>query len=214
MPRFVILAMIGLLTAIACPAVCEPSPASADPAAAPAGLYVLDKSHASVVAKVSHMGLSFYTLRFDALDARFDYDPAKPEASQITATVDANSLDVGDPKTGPQFARDFLAAAVFPRITFVSTGIQRTAPGHGLVTGNLTLGGVTRPVILDVVFNGSGPGPFGVGGYRMGFSATTDIKRSDFGSKAWESLVGDQVHLVRSEVEFSPQIARVERIAI
>ena len=67
------------------------------------------------------------------------------------------------------------------------------------MTGDLTLRGVTRPGTLDVTFNGTGPGL--LGGHRMGFSATGDIKRSDFGSKAWLSAVGDAVHIV-IEAEF------------
>ncbi|MBV9509369.1 MAG: YceI family protein, partial [Caulobacteraceae bacterium] len=166
------------------------------------GTYVLDKTHASLTAKVSHMGLSSYTVRFDSLDAHYDYDPASPAASQISVTVDANSLDVGDGKIAAQFAKQFLGADRYPQITFVSTGIQATGPDQGVVTGNLTLNGVTKSISLAVTFNGCGPGLLGFGGYRMGFSATGDIKRSDFGSRAWLGLVGDEVHLV-IEAEFS-----------
>ena len=147
------------------------------------------------------MGLSFYTMRFNRFDARYDFDPASPAASKIEVTIDANSLDVGDDAIGRQFARQFLGADKHPQITFTSAGVQATEPGHGTLAGDLTLNGVTRPVTLDVTFNGSGPGLFGIGGYRMGFSAVGDIKRSEFGSKAWEGLVGDNVRLL-IEVEF------------
>ena len=200
MPRFAILATI-LVLAAAAPAVAEPKPASTDPADAPAGTYVLDHTHANLTAKVSHMGLSFYTMRFNRFDARYDYDPGKPELSQITVTIDATSLDVGDEAVGKQFARQFLGADRFPQITFTSAGVQRTDPGHGQITGDLTLNGVTKPVTLNVTFNGAGPPFLGIGGYRMGFSATADVKRSDFGLKSWESLVGDNVRLL-IEAEF------------
>ena len=72
-------------------------------------------------------------------------------------------------------------------------------PVAGTVTGDLTFRGVTKPVTLQVTFNGTGPGL--LGGHRMGFSATTDIKRSDFGSHQYEGMVGDDVHL-DIEVEF------------
>jgi len=176
----------------------DPKAASLDPAAAPAGTYVLDKSHASLTASLSHMGLSHYTMRFDVLDASFTYDPKAPEASKVQASVDANSLDVGVPKISAQFAREFLAGDESPRITFTSTAIIYSG-NHGTLTGDLTLRGVTRPVTLDVTFNGTGAGL--LGGHRMGFSATGDIKRSDFGSKAWLSAVGDDVHIV-IEAEF------------
>jgi polyisoprenoid-binding protein YceI len=200
MRRLAILILAGLALAAAGPAGAAPAPASTSPADAPAGLYVLDKSHATLLASVSHMGLSAYTLRFDGLDARYAYDPANPEASQVAVTVDAASLDVGSPSVGRDFARTFLDADDHPKITFTSTAITHDGV-HGTLTGDLTLRGVTRPVTLNVTFNGCGPGFLGLGGYRMGFSATGDVKRSDFGSKAWLGMVGDDVHLV-IEAEF------------
>ncbi len=197
--RFTILAAVLFLAAAASSAAeAEPKPVSLNPADAPAGTYVLDKTHASLTASLSHMGLSHYTMRFDVLDASFSYDPKAPEASRVQATVDANSLDVGDAKVSAAFARDFLAGDDKPQIVFTSTAIAYTG-AHGTMTGDLTLRGVTRPVTLDVTFNGTGPGL--LGGHRMGFSATGDIKRSDFGSKAWLSAVGDDVHIV-IEAEF------------
>lgn len=191
------------LTLLASPALTEPRPATQDPAKAAAGEYVLDKEHASLTAKVSHMGTSWYSMRFDSFDAHYDYDPARPEASRIEVSIDANSLDVGNPKTSRQFAREFLGADANPTITFVSTAIERQG-AHGVVKGDLTFDGVTRPVNLDVQFNGAGPGL--LGGHRMGFSATADIDRAEFGSKAWSSLVGDDVRL-QIEVEFQRRSA-------
>ena len=187
---------------IAAPSWAEPAPTTTDPAKAPAGLYVLDKRHGSLIAQVSHMGLSAYTMRFDTLGGRFSYDPAHPEASQISITVDPASLDVGDPGISRGFAREFLGAIEAPQITFTSTAIQRTDPAHGTVTGDLSFHGQTRPVTLAVTFNGYGASL--IGGRRMGFSATGDIRRSDFGSTAWLGEVGDHVHLV-IEAEFTRQ---------
>jgi len=201
MQRCLITVFVVLATAFAAQA--EPRPASANPADAPAGRYVLDKAHASLTARVSHMGLSSYTMRFNGLDAHYDYDPAMPEDSRVEVTVEAASLDVGKPSLDRDFARAFLDAEAFPMISFTSTAIRRDGV-HGTLTGDLTLRGVSRPVTLDVTFNGCGPGFLGIGGYRMGFSATGDIKRSDFGSKQWLGLVGDNVHLV-IEVEFERQ---------
>ncbi len=193
--------LLAAMLALATTAVAEPAPASTDPATAPAGHYVLDHTHASLLARVSHMGLSHYIMRFDRFDARYDFDPASPAGSKIEVTIDANSLDVGDEAIGKQFARQFLGAEAHPQITFTSAGVQPTTAGHGTLSGDLTLNGVTKPVTLDVAFNGTGPGLLGIGGYRMGFSATTEVKRSDFGLKAWESLVGDKVELL-IEAEF------------
>ena len=197
MRRLTALAAFVVLTA-ATAAAAEPKPASLNPDDAPAGTYVLDKTHASLTASVLHMGLSRYTMRFDGLDGAFVYDPRAPESTKVQATDDANSLDVGAPKISAQFARDFLAAGDHPQITFTSSTITYVG-NHGTMTGDLTLRGVTRPVTLDVIFNGAGSGL--LGGHRMGFSASGDIKRSDFGSKALLWAVGDTVHIA-IEAEF------------
>lgn len=204
MPRPSLAALLLLLVLFPAAGQAEPHPASRDPGNAPAGLYVLDKHHASLTMRLSHMGMSSYTMRFDTLDAQYEYDPASPEAAKLSVSIDANSLDVGDPKISRGFAREFLDSDDAPKITFVSTEIHRapaasTDPVQGTVTGDLTFHGVTRPVTLQVTFNGTGPGL--LGGHRMGFSATCEIKRSDFGVHQYASMVGDDVHL-DIEVEF------------
>jgi len=173
--------------------------ASASPADLPAGTFVLDRKHASVIAKVMHMGVSLYTLRFDRVDATFTYDPAHPEASRVSATIDTTSLDVGADYSR-RFADEFLDASKFPTATFVSTAIQPGPDGRtGTMTGALTLSGVTRPVTFNVTFVGVGQDPFGH--TLTGFSALTTIKRSDFGSNFLQNLVGDDVK-IDIEAEF------------
>ena len=159
----------------------------------PAGAYVLDKKHASVIAKVLHMGVSFYTVRFDTFDASFTYDPANPSAARVKASADATSLDVGAPYAR-RFADEFLDATKNPTAGFVSTQIVPAADGRtGTMTGNLTLHGVTRPVTFNVTFIGVGHGLFG--GTITGFSAVTRFKRSDFGSTFLLNLVGDDTEI-------------------
>lgn len=167
--------------------------ASPNPADLPAGAYTLDKKHAAVIAKVLHMGVSLYTLRFDTFDAGFTWDPSRPADARVKATVDATSLDVGAPYSR-KFADEFLDASNFPAITFVSSQITPQPDGRtALMTGDLTLRGVTRPVTFNVTFVGVGKGLFG--GTITGFSATTTIKRSDFGSTFLLNLVGDETTL-------------------
>lgn len=186
-----------IATLCACSALAAPS---VDPAAAPAGHYVLDQRHASVTARVRHMGLSNYTMRFRHIEAGYDYDPANPLASKISVTIDAHSLDTGDDRVSKQFANEFLGADAHPMITFDSTAVQTTEANHGTVAGDLSFRGVTRPVTLDVTYNGTESNLL-IGGRRMGFSATAVIKRSEFGSKAWQEAVGDDVQLL-IEAEF------------
>ncbi|MBA3812222.1 MAG: YceI family protein [Caulobacteraceae bacterium] len=194
--------MRRLFAALAVLAFASPSAAlaaSRNIADLPAGAYRLDKKHASITAKVMHLGVSLYTLRFDAFDATFTYDPAHPEAAQVRAKVDTTSLDVGA-AYGRRFADDFLEADKFPTMTFVSTAIRPGAEGKaGTMRGDLTLRGVTRPVTFDVTFGGVGKSL--IFGTVTGFSATTTIKRSDFGSSAMRAFVGDDVR-IEIEAEF------------
>jgi polyisoprenoid-binding protein YceI len=159
----------------------------------PAGAYSLDKKHASIVAKVLHMGVSFYTVRFDTFDASFTYDPANPSGAKVKASVDATSLDVGAPY-GRRFADEFLDATKNPVVSFVSTQIVPAADGRtGTMTGELTLHGVTKRAAFNVTFVGVGHGLFG--GVITGFSAVGRIKRSDFGSTFLLNLVGDDTEI-------------------
>jgi len=169
----------------------------------PAGTYVLDKDHASIIAKVRHQGFSDYTVRFTGFDASFVWDPKSPTASKVTATIAAASLDTGNPEHSKKFAQEFLAAGKAPTITSTSTAITPGEGNKGTMTGDLTLRGVTRPVTLDVTWNGYANV---LGSQRTGFSATTTIKRSEFGSefllKPPLAMVGDDVQLIL-ELEFA-----------
>ena len=169
----------------------------------PAGTYVLDKKHAVLLARVRHMGLSSYTMRFTITDARLAYDPKDPAATKVEATVDVNSLDTGDPQYGPQFAKQFLDGEHYPTATFVSTGFRPLDDTSGLMRGDLTLRGVTKPVELTVVFDGYTA--TAIAGHRAGFSASGRIDRTVFGSKFLSpDIVADDVDLT-IEVEFLKQ---------
>ncbi|MET0338821.1 MAG: YceI family protein [Caulobacter sp.] len=175
---------------------------STNPTDMPAGTYALEKTHASITAQVDHFGFSGYTFRFDKFDASYSYDPAKPTASVLKVTVDVNSMNTGFDKADAQFPAEFLAADKHPTATFVSKSIQPGAGNKGVVTGDLTLAGVTKPVSLDVTFNGSGKDMFGA--IRSGFTATTTIKRTEFGSTKYAPAIGDDVKLT-IDVEFTKQ---------
>jgi len=198
MVRFASLLCVSVLAfAVAAPALAAPT---LDPAEMPGGTYVLDQRHASLTAQVRHMGLSNFTMRFRKVDAHFDYDPKNPMASKVEVTVDVNSLDTGDAQYGPKFAKDFLDGEHYPTATFVSTGFKQLTPTSGVMTGDLTLRGVTKPVDLNVVFDGYASGI--VAGQRAGFSATGRIHRDDFGIKFLvPGIIGDDVDLT-IEVEF------------
>ena len=174
-----------------------PAPVT-DPAQVPAGHYVVDAHHAALIVQVRHLGLAHSTFRFNKVDGAFDYDPAHPEASKVTATIDANSFDQGDPAISKDFATKFLGADKNPTITFVSTSIKKSDPTHGVMMGNLTFEGVTKPVALNLTFDGFMPA---MGG-RMGFSGRGVVKRSDFAPLAMPAaVIGDDAD-VMLEIEF------------
>ncbi len=197
-----VLAAAACLSLIAAPAaMAAPGVSSKLAADMPSGHYVIDKTHASLTAKIAHMGFSNYTLRFTGLDAAFDYDAAKPSAAKVTASVDPASIDTGSvPFNGELSGGKWLNAAKFPTISFVSTALTLTGPNTGKLTGDLTFLGVTKPVTLDLVWNGFGSGM--MPGTRTGFSATGSIKRTDFGFNTYVPIIGDQVDLL-IEIEFT-----------
>lgn len=174
---------------------------SSDPAAAPAGTYAIDKTHASVTMKVMHMGLSAYTLRFRTVDGSYTYDPRNPTASKLSVTIDPKSVDTGDAKFDAEIGNNFLGGASSPAITFVSTSVTPQDGGKGRVSGRLTLNGVTRPATLDVIYNGARKGMRGED--RMGFSALTTVRRTDFGvaKQLPTAVLGDDVNVL-IEAEF------------
>jgi polyisoprenoid-binding protein YceI len=180
----------------------------------PPGPYSVDMSHASLNFRVSHLGLSHYTARFTKMKAKLAFDPAQPQAQSVTAVIDANSLQTNYPDPAKlnfdaQIEKEFLETSKFPTITFKSTKVDVTGPKTAKVAGDLTLRGVTKPVTLDVTYNGGYPaGGFDPMGSRIGFSGHGVIKRSDFGityglPPAGTNLgVGDEID-VTIEAEFT-----------
>lgn len=197
MPRRVAIALaISLLASGAAAA----DPTSRDPAKVPAGSYDLDPRHASLLVKVPHMGgFSRYTMRFRVLSGAFTYDPANWQATKAAISVDPKSIDTEDNAFNRTVA-GYFEPEKYPVIQFTSTGLTASEEGKGQLSGDLTLHGVTKPVVLDVEFNGVGPGLLGAG-TRMGFSGTGRIKRSEFGVTGGRPFAGDTVDLM-FEVEF------------
>ncbi|MBI1264629.1 MAG: polyisoprenoid-binding protein [Alphaproteobacteria bacterium] len=192
-----------LIASLACLLVCACASApSIEPSRLPAGEWALDPAHASATWRVRHLGLSWYTARFDRLDARLSFDPANPGASELTAVIEAASVSTGD----PDFDETLRSAAWFdasrhPQILFRSTRIEVTGETTGRVHGELTLKGVTRPAVLETEFYG---GVFNLleGRRAMGFGADLVIDRSDFGvGRLPPGFIGDEVR-VRIEAEF------------
>ena len=112
--------------------------------------------------------------------------------------IDMNSISTPVEELTKTLKSSVFHADKFPTATFVSTRIVKTGANTGTVTGNLTLAGVTKPVTLNVTFNGGRNIPIPLQGYRIGFDATGTIKRSDFGltNTIWSGFVSDEVNLI------------------
>jgi len=131
-------------TLLAAPAaLAAPGVSSTKPADLPAGHYVLDKTHASVVGKIKHMGFSNYQFRFTKVDAEFTYDPKAPQDGKITVTIDPASIDTstGADAFGLKFNKElagdgWLEANKYPTATFVSTKVEPGAGQTGKVYGD------------------------------------------------------------------------------
>lgn len=173
----------------------------------PKGEYELDKGHASLIWKVSHLGLSDYTARFTNFDATITLNPTSPEKSSLVATVDPTSIETDYPGE-KNFDEELINkeqwfnASQYPVIKFESTSIEKTGDNTGIITGDLTFLGVTKPMTLDVTFNKAmEKQPFS-GKPTLGFSATGTLERSKWGMDTYVPNIGDKVELL-IEVEFA-----------
>lgn len=146
--------------------------------------YVIDKQgqHAFVNFKISHLGYSWLWGTFKDFDGTFSFDAAKPEASKVSVTLKTASLDSNHAERDKHLrSEDFLNVAKHPTATFESTSVKSTGEGTADITGNLTLNGVTKPVVIAAKFIGEGDDPWG--GYRAGFEGSTTLKLKDFDIK-------------------------------
>ena len=180
-----VLAVFGFQGEICCPAATAAPSAMPPTTPAPAGQYRLDKSHASLLLRVNHLGFSTYTTRFSRFDAELTFDPSNIPAAKVVTTIDASSFEMdGAPQVcldivkGPQM----LDTVKFPQIVFKSERVRMTGAKSMEISGTLTLRGVTRPSVLAATFNGGYPGMPKMDPHaRVGFSAHGSFKRSDFG---------------------------------
>jgi len=168
-----------------------------------AGVWNIDASHSSVAFVVRHLVVSKVRGRFDTFSGSINVaeDPLQSTAEAIIDVASVNTSDEG--RDGHLRAPDFFDAAQFPTITFRSTSVRPKGDDFVLV-GDLTIKGVTKPVEIDLEFNGVEGDPWG--GTRAGFSAETEINRKDWGLE-WNMVletggvvVGDKVK-IQLEVE-------------
>ena len=150
--------------------------------AAQAETYVIDTkgAHASVNFSIKHLGYSNLRGRFDKFEGEFTFDESNPAASSVTVTIDTTSVNSNHAERDKHLrSGDFLNVSEHPTATFKSTNVTVNGEGKGVITGDLTLNGVTRSVDIMASYIGGGKDPWG--GFRQGFTGTTKIALADFG---------------------------------
>ena len=143
--------------------------------------YAIDTEgqHAFVNFKISHLGYSWLYGTFKEFEGGFSFDDKNPEASTVNVTLNTASVDTNHAERDKHIrSDDFLSVGKHPTATFASTSVKSTGAGTADITGNLTLNGVTKPVVIAATFIGQGDDPWG--GYRAGFAGSTMLKLKDF----------------------------------
>ena len=174
------------------------------PAAAFGAGYDIDPMHTSAAFSVRHMMVSTVHGKFTKVSGVVEVDDKNPANDKLTVDIDASSIDTGNEKRDAHLkAADFLDVAKFPKITYVSKSVKVVSAGKLEVNGDLTLHGVTKPVVLSVTdLSPDVVSPMDKS-LRRGATATGTINRQDFGvkwnapmsGKAGDVVVGDEVKL-------------------
>ena len=167
----------------------------------------IDPAHSSAGFKVKHL-FSMVRGDFNDFSGTLQYDPQKPESAKVEITIQATSIDTHNERRDNHLrSADFFDVQTFPTITFKSTKVTPAKErNHFNVTGDLTIRGVTKSVVVDVEMLGFGPTDMGL---RGGFNATAKINRSDYGVK-WNKTLETGGMLLGEEVtvEFPVEIAK------
>jgi polyisoprenoid-binding protein YceI len=162
--------------------------------------YRFDTVHTQVLFRVSHLGFSNSTGRLHVKSGFFHFDDADWSQAKLDVTIDIASLDMGDAVWNEKLrSHEFFASERYPSARFIASGIDKVADKRAIVHGKLSLLGRTRPVDLAVTFNRAGVDAYTFK-WTAGFSATAQLKRSDFGMVKYLPDVGDAVEL-RIEAE-------------
>lgn len=160
--------------------------------------YTLDASHSQVVFSYTHLGFSTTYSMFSGFDGEIMFDKDDPAASSVSVSMPLDSLFTGWEERFAHFmSPDFFDAKGGEMITFASTGIEVTGDTTALITGDLTINGTTKSVVLDAKLNQSGDHPM-KGTPWAGFDATATVLRSDFGVGSFAPYVSDELNVMIS----------------
>ncbi|HKK84907.1 MAG TPA: YceI family protein [Roseovarius sp.] len=167
--------------------------------------YVLDASHSQVVFTYNHLGYSTTYGMFSGFEGEIMFDQEDPAASSVSVSMPTMSMLTGWEKRFEHFmSDDFFGASEGDMITFASTGIEVTGEDTAEITGDLTVNGMTKSVVLDAKLNKAAMHPMANKDWA-GFDATTTLMRSDFGLGKFAPAVGDEVEVMISIEAMKPE---------
>lgn len=187
-----LLALVGVVSFISCLGAAQDT-------------WQIDPRHTAAQFSVRHLGISTVRGAFTNVSGTVLYDPANPAKDSIQATIDAASVDTRvEARDKDLRSPNFLDVEKYPSITFQSKKVEAAGPGKLKVTGDLTIHGVTKEVVLDVD-GPTAPMKDPWGNQRMGASATTKINRQDFGVSGARGAVGDEINITLDIEIFKPE---------
>lgn len=155
--------------------------------------YQADPVHSSVIFRVKHANTAYFWGRFNDITGSFALDSVDPSKVKLEFKVKAASIDTGNAMRDQHLkGPDFLNAVQFPTISFASKSVEKSREGY-LVTGNMTLHGVSKPITVHLTPTGTGKGP--TGATIGGIEASVMIRQSDFGITKMAAMIGDSVRI-------------------
>ena len=155
--------------------------------------YKIDPTHTATVFSWNHFGFSTPSANFSDIQGVIKVDNAKPANSSVEVTIPVSSVNTNVTALDKEFQEEgWFNAAKSPNITFKSTKVETKDKKHFKITGNLTVKGITKPVVLDAVLNKQGEHPMAKVP-AIGFNATTSFNRSEFGIGNYVPNVGDKI---------------------
>lgn len=167
--------------------------------------YTLDSGHSQIVFSYNHLGFSTGFGMYSGFEGEIGFDAEDPAASNVKVSFPVNSMITGwEPRTEHLMGSDFFGASDDDMVTFTSTSIEVTGENTALITGDLSMNGMTKEIVLDTTMTQAGEHPM-EGKPWVGFFATTTLVRSDFGVGAFAPYVSDEV-----EVEISIEAMKAE----
>ena len=170
------------------------TPGAADASRITGGTYKADPNHTQVAWSVDHMGFSTLFGMFGQITGTLELDPKKLDAAKLAIEIPVSGLTVTSEKFSAHLkSGELLDAAKFPTASFKSTAVEVRGE-KARITGDLTVHGVTKPVVLLASFHGAGVNPM-TKAETVGFSASATLKRSEFGLGAFVPTVSDEVEL-------------------